>query len=328
MKDVMREVSFRERIQGGLWGAIVGDALGVPVEFTSREERKRDPVTDMRAYGTHHQPAGTWSDDSSLLLCTVESLLHGFDLHDMGQRFVRWYREGYWTPWGEVFDIGGTTRRAISRLEQGIEPEMAGDSDENSNGNGSLMRIIPIALRFADSPPEELLSYAHRVSSLTHRHPRSLIACGFYCLMVAELLKGSEPLDAYRRAVEIGLKTYAKPHYVHETAHFLKFLSGRIHELSEPDIGSSGYVVDTLEASTWCLLTSSSFEEAVLKAVNLGGDTDTTGCVTGGLAGCYYGVESIPTKWQEQIARKAEIEAVFERFLHESTQPKETWESA
>jgi ADP-ribosylglycohydrolase len=277
----------------------------------------------MRGYGTHNQPPGTWSDDSSLLLCTVESLInHEFDLHDMGQRFVRWYREGYWTPWGEVFDIGGTTRRAINRLERGVEPEMAGDSDEGSNGNGSLMRILPIALRFADSRPDELLSYAHRASSLTHRHPRSLIACGFYCLMVAQLLKGSTPLDAYRSAVDLGLKTPLSlpPPSTGEgsgggkKAPFRKFVSARIHELSESDIGSSGYVVDTLEASTWCVLNSSSFEEAVLKAVNLGGDTDTTGCVTGGLAGCWYGIESIPGEWLEQIARRDDIENLFKEF--------------
>jgi len=104
-----KKISLRDRLLGGLWGAVVGGALGVPVEFRSREERKRDPVTDMRGYGTHHQPPGTWSDDSSLVLCTVDSLVnHELDLHDMGQRFVRWYREGYWTPWGKVFDIGGT----------------------------------------------------------------------------------------------------------------------------------------------------------------------------------------------------------------------------
>jgi ADP-ribosyl-[dinitrogen reductase] hydrolase len=305
-------ISARDRLLGGLWGAVVGDALGVPVEFTSREERTKDPVTDMRGYGTHHQPPGTWSDDSSLLLCTVDSLVHhDFDLLDMGQRFVRWYREGYWTPWGKLFDTGGTTRRAIGRLEKGIDPEIAGDDDENNNGNGSLMRILPVALRFADLPPGELLNYVNRVSSLTHRHPRSLIACGFYCLMVTELLKGSAPLEAYQNCIEVGLKAYAKPPYLPEMAPFVKFVSARIHELPESGIGSSGYVVDTLEASVWCFLNSSSYEEAVLMAVNLGEDTDTTGCVAGGLAGCYYGVETIPKEWVHQIAIKRDIVELF-----------------
>jgi ADP-ribosyl-[dinitrogen reductase] hydrolase len=327
--------SLQDRMLGALWGAIVGDALGVPVEFSSRAERKRDPVTDMRGFGTHHQPPGTWSDDSSLILCTVDSLInHEFDTHDMGQRFVRWYREGLWTPWGKVFDIGGTTRCAIGRLEKGVDPELAGDDDENSNGNGSLMRILPIALRFASSdrghssrpgasggvspqslPSDQLLDRAHRVSSLTHRHPRSQIACGFYCLMAAALLKGATPVDAYRTAVDIGLKMYAAPPFLREMAPFRKFVSGKIHELLESDIQSSGYVVDTLEASVWCLLTSSSYEEAVLKAVNLGEDTDTTGCVAGGLAGIGYGVSAIPQAWLSQIACAQDLQAVLDKFM-------------
>jgi ADP-ribosyl-[dinitrogen reductase] hydrolase len=305
-----------DNVLGGLWGAIVGDALGVPVEFTSREERKKDPVINMRGYGTHNQPPGTWSDDSSLILCTVDSLVHhAFDLRDMGQRFVRWYREGYWTPWGKVFDIGGTTRRAIGRLERGGDPEMAGDDDENSNGNGSLMRILPVALLFADLPPERLINYVHRVSSLTHRHPHSQIACGLYCLMEAELLHGSTPIDAYRKAVDIGLKTYAKAPYLAEMAPFRKFVSGRIYELSESDIGSGGYVVDTLEASVWCFINSNSFEETVLKAVNLGEDTDTTGCVAGGLAGIVYRASAIPKAWLGPIARAQDLQAIFDRFM-------------
>lgn len=307
---------YTNRILGGLWGAVVGDALGVPVEFSSREGRKGNPVTGMRGYGTHSQPPGTWSDDSSLLLCTIDSLVnHEFDLHDMGQRFVRWYREGYWTPWGQVFDIGGTTRRAIVRLEQGVAPEMAGDSDENSNGNGSLMRILPIALRFADVPAARLLDYAHRASSRTHRHPCSQIACGFYCLMVVALLKGSSPLEAYTTSVETCLKFYACQPYLSKMAPFRKFTSGRIHEVAESDIGSGGHVVDTLEASTWCLLNSSSFEETVLKAVNLGGDTDTTGCVTGGLAGVYYGISAIPEEWMHLVAKGDDLGRLLETFV-------------
>jgi len=314
----MTEVSFRERVLGALWGAVVGDALGVPVEFTSREERKKDPVTDMRGFGTHRQPAGTWSDDSSLTLCTVESLLNGFDLKDVGQRFVRWYREGYWTPWGKVFDIGGTTRSAIIRLSRGADPEVAGDNDENCNGNGSLMRILPIALRFADSSVEQLLYYAHQASSLTHRHYRSQMACYFYCLMAASLLKGSAPLGAYRCAVETGAKTYARHPYSQELRHFDRLLSGSIHQLAEPQINSGFYVIETLEASLWCLINSSSFEEAVLKAVNLGGDTDTTGCVTGGLAGIYHGVGSISKAWMDQVAKAKEIEVLFDEFSNEA----------
>ncbi len=303
-----------KRIFGGLWGAVVGDALGLPVEFESRSARKADPVTDMRGYGTFHQPKGTWSDDSSLLLCTAESLLAGFDLRDMGSRFVRWYREGYRTPWGQAFDVGNTTQRAVRRLERGVDPETAGDSEEAHNGNGSLMRILPVALRFAHLSPDELIGCAHRVSALTHRHAWSRMACGFFCLTVRALLSGAPPKEAYAASVREGLRTYAKPPYFSDLQPFLTYVSGKIDELTEDRIGSGGFVVETLEASLWCLLTTSSFAEAVLKAVNLGEDTDTTGCVTGALAGVCYGLDAIPGEWVEVIPRREEIGELFTRF--------------
>ncbi len=307
-------LSFRERALGGLWGAVVGDALGLPVEFASRKERKKDPVTGMRGYGAHHHPPGTWSDDASLILCTVESLLHGFDLRDMGQHFVRWRREGHWTPGGKAFGIGGTTQSAVIRLSRGVDPELAGDDDVDSNGNGSLMRILPVGLRFFDFPVNEILSYAHQASSLTHRHLRSQMACGFYCLTASALLRGMPPLDAYSYAVTTAGKAYAKRPYSAELREFERILSPSLHKEPESHISSGFYVLETLEASIWCLINSGSFKEAILKAVNLGGDADTTGCVTGGLAGCSYGATSIPGEWLQQIARRADIEALFEAF--------------
>ena len=176
----MTDLSVRERVLGGLWSAVVGDALGVPVEFQSREQLRQNPVQDMRGYGTYHQPAGTWSDDSSLMLCTAEGLADGFDTGRLGMLFTRWLNQAHWTPWQEMFDVGGTTLMAINRLSQGVEPEQAGLIDENSNGNGSLMRILPVALRYFDLPVEELLEHAHQASALTYRHVRGQIASGFY----------------------------------------------------------------------------------------------------------------------------------------------------
>jgi ADP-ribosylglycohydrolase len=139
---------------GALWGALVGDALGVPVEFQSRGAVQKNPVTGMRGFGTHNQPPGTWSDDSSLMLCTVDSLVSCdcFDSEDLGDRFVRWKAKGYWTPQGRVFDIGIATAESLSRIAMGVPPEEAGGIDEYSNGNGSLMRILPIALWFSRAP--------------------------------------------------------------------------------------------------------------------------------------------------------------------------------
>ncbi len=310
----MGGISLKDRMLGGLWGAVVGDALGVPVELIGRGVRKKDPVLDMRGYGTYHQPPGTWSDDSSLLLCTAQSLLAGFDLNDMAQRFVRWRREALWTPWGEVFDVGGATDAAICRIERGVPPEAAGGVSEKDNGNGSLMRIMPVGLRFALAPMEELLDHVHRASAVTHRHHRSQMACGIYCLINAALLKGVAPAAAYASSVENALVAYERHPFGPELFHFQRFLSGRIQDLPEPQMDSGGYVVHTLEASVWCLLNSASFSEAVLKAVNLGGDTDTTGCVAGGLAGICYGLPAIPRGWIDAIVRKDDIEALFVEF--------------
>lgn len=307
----------QERIHGALCGAVVGDALGVPVEFQSRQTRRIDPVTGMRGFGTHRQPAGTWSDDSSLLLCTVESLAScgGFNPVDLGQRFVRWESLGYWTPHGEVFDVGVATSGAISKLASGTAPEEAGGGDEYSNGNGSLMRILPMALWYGESADEDLAVFAQRASSLTHRHRRSQMACAFYCLLVRRLLAGENAMEAFEGARQSFGRIYDSSPFVQERLHFQFLESGRLGRAPEIEIDSSGYVMHTLTAAIWCLLTSHTFAETVLKAVNLGGDTDTTGCVAGGLAGALYGEDSIPAEWLAAIARHDDLAALFANFL-------------
>jgi ADP-ribosylglycohydrolase len=311
----MPDFSIKGKILGGLWGAVVGDALGVPVEFQSRERLRQDPVQDMRAYGTYDQPAGTWSDDSSMMLCTVECLLDGFDTGHLGSLFVRWLNEAHWTPWGNVFDVGGTTRQAINRLKQGVEPEQAGLTDELSNGNGSLMRILPVALRYFDSPIEELLDHAHRASALTHRHIRCQIACGLYCAVVSEMIRGTKIKEAYLWAINSTKALYEQPPYSEELPAFARVFSGDICALPESGIKSSGYVIHSLEASLWCLCNTESYADAVLRAVNLGEDTDTTAIVTGGLAGIEYGVDAIPSKWVDELARRTDLEVLFDQFV-------------
>ena len=195
-------ISINDRILGGLWGSLVGDALGVPVEFKDRATVQADPVTDLRGFGSHKQPAGTWSDDSSLLLCSADSLVRlEFDTEDMGKRFVSWYREELWTPHGKVFDVGVSTSRALTRTAGGIRAEMAGGDDQFSNGNGSLMRIIPVSLRFASAPTKQLLDRVHRASAITHRHPRSQLACGFLTLVIRELLRDKQAPEAFAGAL-------------------------------------------------------------------------------------------------------------------------------
>jgi ADP-ribosyl-[dinitrogen reductase] hydrolase len=298
----------------GLMGLCVGDALGVPVEFTSRAERVKSPVTTMQGYGTWNQPPGTWSDDSSLSFCLAECLCRGYSLDAIANSFWRWYKEAYWTPRGDVFDIGQTTHTAIMRLKQGVVPHQAGGKVENSNGNGSLMRILPMAYCHRNLTLGELLARVHDVSAITHAHARSQMSCGIYISIAVALLEGADPQTAYLQALQDIQTIYSVREFLLEKPHFGRIFSGEIAKLPIEEINSGGYVIDTLESSLWCLLNSSSYSEAVLKAVNLGGDTDTTAAVTGGLAGIYYGVENIPKQWMNQIARRQDIIYLAERF--------------
>lgn len=301
--------------RGALIGHAVGDALGVPVEFASRKARQEDPVRDMRGFGTHNQPAGTWSDDASLTLCTAQSLIDGYDLVDMGKRFTRWMLEAYWTPHGQVFDIGQTTREAIFRLDKGTPPTEAGPVSEYSNGNGSLMRMIPIGLYFAQTPVEKRLRVAMESSQLTHGHARSQLACAFYVDLVARLVQRVPYQDALQQTQQI-LETWIDANHPEEMEAFAPCLDNRLADRPADSISGSGYVLDTLSASLWCCLRTDCYEQAVLTAVNLGDDTDTTGAVTGGLAGLIYGMESIPRHWREQLARIGEIEVLCDLFAN------------
>lgn len=304
-----------KKIKSALFGVAVGDALGVPVEFNSRLSISKKPVTDMIGYGTYNLPAGTWSDDSSLTFCLAEALTQGFDLNVIGQNFVKWKHENYWTPHGYVFDIGIATRQAISRLAKGEKPELAGGFNETDNGNGSLMRILPLLFYLLDKPIDERFEITRKVSSITHGHIRSVIACFYYLEFAKQIFEGKDKFEIYKN-----LQTEIPNHLTSlaidqaEIAKFDRLLKGDIAKLDENKIQSSGYVLHTLEASIWCLLTTDSYNDAVLKAVNLGEDTDTTGAVTGGLAGLLYGLESIPENWLQQIARYDDIENLAERL--------------
>jgi ADP-ribosylglycohydrolase len=301
-----------------LFGIAVGDALGVPVEFISREALRKNPVTSMFGYGTHDQPLGTWSDDSSLTFCLAESLCIGYNLQDLANRFVNWKEHAYWTPHGRVFDIGIATSQAIWNLSKGTSPLLAGGDDEQSNGNGSLMRILPLVFYLKNKTITERFKIVKEVSSLTHRHIRSVTACFIYLEFALEIMKGRNKHEAFIKVskdIDIFFdETNVCPD--EERFRFHRILARPdsfydlkpIYEYSENEINSSGYVVSTLEAAFWCFLSCDSYKDTVLKAVNLGSDTDTTGAVAGGLAGLYYGYDSIPKEWSEGLARRKEIE--------------------
>jgi ADP-ribosylglycohydrolase len=307
--------------KAALFGVAIGDALGVPVEFSSRATLENNPVRDMLGYGTYEVPAGTWSDDSSLTFCLAEALTQGFDLQLIGQNFVRWYKENYWTARGTVFDIGIATQRAILRLAQGERPELAGGNEEKDNGNGSLMRILPLVFYVFHKPVHERYEMIKQVSSITHGHACAVIACFYYLEFAKGLLEGHGKLEIYRnlqRDVPGLLTQLSIPSQ--EIRRFDRLLSANILDQEAQEIQSSGYVVHTLEASIWCLLTTSTYPNAVLKAVNLGNDTDTTAAVTGGLAGIMYGYDAIPGNWLAQLARKEDIEDLSKRLFTYTSQ--------
>jgi len=294
------------KIYSGIMGLVVGDALGVPVEFKTRdvEFNRRDSfkITDMIGYGTYNMPPGTWSDDSSMMLATVESIarLGRISTDDIMQNFYRWVDESAFTPYGEMFDIGRATREAIQRYAWGTPARKCGGEAEWDNGNGSLMRILPLA--FTDCRYQMV----NAVSSLTHAHEISLEACRIYVSVARKLLQG-KPLDRIVKTIKPELPVYER--------------LPKLDTLQRDEIKSSGYVVDTLEAALWCNLKSNSYRECVLMAVNLGEDTDTVGAIAGGLAGIMYGIggeQGIPEKWINQIARKewiAELCGKFEQSI-------------
>jgi ADP-ribosylglycohydrolase len=303
--------------KAALFGVAVGDALGVPVEFESRQTIAQKPVTDMIGFGTYDLPPGTWSDDSSLTFCLADALIHDYDLNRIGQTFIDWRYKNLWTARGEVFDVGITTQRAIDRLKQGTRADLAGDFEISSNGNGALMRILPLLFYIMDKPIEERFEITRKVSAITHGHIRSAIAC-FYYLEFALKLLHQKDLRAIYEELQSGVGAYLKSAEINsaEITVFDRLLKYKIAELDVADIQSTGYVVHTLEASIWCLMATSNYKDAVLKAVNLGNDTDTTAAVTGGLAALYYGYESIPEKWLIKLARMKDIEYLALRLKH------------
>lgn len=301
----------RDAITSGIFGMAVADAVGVPAEFKSREELHANPITDMIGGGAHQQVAGTWSDDTSMALCLAFSIAERncVDSDDIMKRFCDWYEKGAYSPHGECFDIGMTVAKALGRYAEGIPPDECGGAGLQDNGNGSLMRILPLVYfltaRYGAhfTEHDEAMRLIDLVSSLTHRHPISRVACGIYLCIAACLLLGDAVPDAVQRGVDTTFDRYSS----HDGYQAGLDCWTRIRDVSafaalpEDEIRSGGYVVDTLEAALWCLLNTDNYRDCVLKAVNLGSDTDTVAAVVGGLAGIHYGLDGIPSAWMDGL---------------------------
>ena len=314
---------MKEKIYSGILGLCVADALGVPVEFCTRTELGQNPVTDMRAFGTHNQPAGTWSDDTSMTLCLLKSLSNRLDYDDIMHNFLAWVDDGKFAAHGVLFDIGIGTHKAIRQFAGGQLALLCGGQSEYDNGNGSLMRILPLVFYLNTSYGDNFIKHPdsfiviHDVSKLTHAHKRSLIGCGIYISVSGQLLINTNLENAIGTGLQIALQHYSQDvEYSGELKHYSRLFDPNFKRLPQDAIKSSGYIVDTLEAAIWCLLNTNNYKDCVLKAVNLGEDTDTVAAVSGGLAGMHYGSTTIPKNWVKQIARHDYIKDLCEEFYY------------
>ena len=303
----------------GIMGVVAGDALGCPIQFESREEVARHPVTGMRGYGTFNLPEGSWTDDSSLTIALLESIRRTgkIDLDDIMDNFMKWLYDGEFTPYGQSYDIGRGTMQAIDRYKKNRKAKKCGGDEEWNNGNGSLMRIMPACIycnvmetsgMYSD---RDAIDVIHSVGSLTHAHIRANIACGLYFFMTKWILIGEGSLrKRMQEGLTQGFAFYESYLADKENLHYYDRLRDltAFKDLSTDKIKSTGYVVDALEAAVWSLITTDNFEQALLKAVNLGDDTDTVGAIAGGLAGLYYGYDAIPESWLATIKRREWIE--------------------
>lgn len=308
-------IDRRSRILGSLYGLLVGDALGLPYESLMPSELPPLHLLDMqppahlrRAHpGT---PPGTWSDDGAQALALLEALLDAgrVDADAIGARLLAWQSDGRYTVDGSAFGCGVQSAAAIRRMERGVPAVEAGGSDEYSNGNGSLMRVAPLAL-WHKGTDAELIEAAHMQSLPTHAHPRSLVACALLVLLIRQLLDGvSEPNAALDGAVSVLTAHYAnRPEFTDELAELLAAT-----ERHSPT--GSGYVVDTLWSAMRAVRTGD-FEGAVCAAIGFGNDTDTTACVTGALAGAMHGVEAIPQRWMHALRGRHIVEPLATRLL-------------
>lgn len=291
-----------DAFRGCLLGLAVGDALGTTVEFSPRGSFT--PLTDMVGGGPFRLRPGEWTDDTSLALCLATSLVEQrkFDARDQMQRYVRWHEDGYLSSNGRCFDIGNTTRTALQRFKRTGDP-FSGSADSSSAGNGSLMRLAPVALFYY--PDRELTwFYTAESSRTTHAAQECLDACRYFGDLLSLALAGKDKSEIL--APRQGDSCLA--------AAVRLILQGSYRHKSQDEIRGTGYVVASLEAALWCFWRTESFEAAILEAANLGDDADTTAAICGQLAGAYYGESGIPAHWLERLVMRDEIGVLAERL--------------
>lgn len=301
----------KSRFRGALLGLACGDAVGTTVEFSPRGTFS--PVTDMVGGGPFNLQAGQWTDDTSMALCLGTSLVErqGFDAHDQMRRYLDWMQHGYLSSTGHCFDIGNTTAAALRRFQQSGDP-FGGSTDPRAAGNGSIMRLAPVPM-FYYPRLEDVVHYSAESSRTTHGSVECFDACqvlgamlySTFCgLIKDEILFG----DPFPKEFEIEL-----------TPKIRAITDGSYHAKSEGEISGSGYVVNSLEAALWCFWQTDNYRDAILRAVNLGDDADTTAAICGQLAGAYYGIDGIPEEWLKKLTLYDEIVQLADQLYVQAT---------
>ena len=305
---------LQDRIKGAIYGLLIGDAVGVPYEFQSADQIPSFELINMtppphfdRTYPDIE--IGTWSDDGAQALCLLASLLENnrLDVNDLMNRFVSWYQQGYMAVDAKVFDIGVQTATAIRLYQQGVPVMDVAADDEHANGNGALMRVLPLAL-WHQGTEEELIQAAYLQSHVTHAHLRSKICCAIYCLWVKYIMQGMQINVGWDKAIDYLRKLYQPDT---EKLHELELF---IRPEDFKDCRGSGYVVDSLKSA--CLaLQEKDYRATIRRAIAFGNDTDTTACIAGGIAGLYYGYQNLPKDWLNQLRVKQIVEPLIEMLI-------------
>lgn len=289
-----------------LWAGVIGDALGVPVEMRRRDTFQ---VTGMQPAGTWRQPAGSWSDDTSLTLCLVASLTQQTGVDGLMTNAVAYLTTGQWTPNGVVFGVGRTCRTAIERYQQQVPALQCGPTAETANGNGALMRVAPLALALLPEPDlNRRLAIYQAYTVLTHGHLRAVFGSSLYLEILRHLLQGQSLPTAMTQTWQA---LQQQSQFAPEVATYRPLFEADLAQAPREKVPSSAYVVATLAAALWANLQPGDFETTVLRAVNLGSDTDTVASVAATIKACRQPEQPLPTAWQAALQNQALLQTTF-----------------
>lgn len=311
-------------VKSCILGLAIGDALGVPYEFMPRKQAENADLTHMIENGFYHQqPAGAWSDDTSMTLAVMDSIIHtGYiDAEAMMSAFQSWYINARYTSTGITFGVGRTINFALKRHRCGKPAFACGPSGLRDNGNGALMRFSPIALfcSYNKFSRDEEVCLVNNACQITHAHEISQLGCLIYTDYIKSIVSGLSKIQAYEAICSTDYNNYYSKKVIRS---YRRILDGNLAALSAHSLNESGYIVDTLEAALWATLKETSYENAVKEAIHLGYDTDTVAAVTGSICGILYGAESIPEEWQNELLNRDYLEELCRAFSSVIVSPR------